>query len=256
MNEDVMIERLKEKIKKLGKVIVAFSGGVDSTFLLRICIDALGVDNVIAVTADSEIHPRWEIEEAKKIAKMFGVEHVILNIPFNVQNTRERCYFCKLNLYSEIWKIARERGIKYILEGSNMDDLRDYRPGRRAGKEMNILSPLEEFSKEEIRIMSKKLGLPTWNKASQSCLATRFPYGHEITRKELEMVANSEKFLRELGFKNVRVRHHGKLARIEVEEEDIRKIIELRHPILKKLRKEGYSWICIDLEGYRSGGGF
>ncbi len=256
------LEKLKKEIKKLKKVLVAFSGGVDSTFLLKICIDVLGIENVFAVTAKSEIFSKEELKYSKKIAKKLGVNHYIIstneiNNEKFIANTIDRCYYCKIELFSKLWEIAKKLNINYILDGSTIDDLKDYRPGRKALIEKNILSPLQnaKLSKKEIRYLSKKMGLPTWNKQSEACLASRFPYGHKITRNELKMVEEAEKFLKKNGFKIVRVRHHGKLARIEVDEKDIKRFLDdkLRKEIIGKFKKIGYVWICLDLIGYRTG---
>lgn len=260
MQIDEKLKALREKLKEMEKILIAFSGGVDSTFLLKVCIDVLGRENVVAITADSPLYV--ELEEAKKIAEELGVKHLIIktdelrNEEF-VKNNPQRCYYCKMELFSKLKKIAKEMGIKHVIEASVIDDLNDYRPGRKAIKELGIKSPLLEvgFTKEEIRMLSKKWGLPTWNKASQSCLASRFPYGHEINEKEVEMIRKAEKFLKNSGFRIVRVRHHGKLARIEVGIDEIDRFFdkELREKIVEKLKEIGYTWVCLDLIGYRAG---
>ncbi|MCD6447876.1 MAG: ATP-dependent sacrificial sulfur transferase LarE [Thermoplasmata archaeon] len=262
MKSEEKIKNLKKMIAEMERVLIAFSGGVDSTFLLKICVDILGKENVIAVTASSPTHQMDEMEEAKKIAQFFGVKHVIIhtdemeNEAF-VTNPVERCYFCKKELFSKLKEIAAEYGIKYVLDASNGDDAFDYRPGMKAARELGIKSPLLEagITKEEIRKFSKEMGLPTATKPSQACLASRFPYGEKITEEKLKMVAEAEKFLKELGFKVVRVRHHGKIARIEVDKNEIARIMEegIRKKIYERLKEIGYTWVCLDLMGYRSG---
>jgi len=261
MKSEEKLENLKKMISEMGHVLIAFSGGVDSTFLLKVCVDVLGRENVIAVTASS---PTYEMDEteAKKIAQFFGVKHVIIhtnemgNEKF-LSNTVERCYFCKKELFSKLKEIAAEHGIKHVLDASNADDSLDYRPGMKAARELGIKSPLLEagITKEEIRKFSKEMGLPTATKPSQSCLASRFPYGEKITEEKLKMVAEAEKFLKELGFKVVRVRHHGNIARIEVDKNEIARIMEegIRKKIYERLKEIGYTWVCLDLMGYRSG---
>jgi len=250
---------LKEKIKEMEKVLVAFSGGVDSTFLLKICIDVLGKENVLAVIASS---PLYEVEEAKKIASMLNANYIIIktnemeNEKF-VENSPKRCYYCKLELFTMLKKIAEKNGIKHVIEASVVDDLKDYRPGRKALEELKIRSPLLEagFTKDEIRKLTKKMGLPTWNKATEACIASRFPYGYRINEKDVNMIKKAENFLKKQGFKIVRVRHYGKMARIEVGKEEIKKFFDnkLRQKIIDEFKKIGYIWVCLDLEGYRTG---
>ena len=233
MKSDEKLENLKKSISRMERAIVAFSGGVDSTFLLKICVDVLGRENVIAVTAVSPTYQEEEIEEARAFAKSMGIEHLIIhthemeNDKF-VSNPRERCYFCKKELFSELKRIASQHGVRYVLDATNKDDESDFRPGMRALREEGVISPLREagITKEEIRYFSKKLGLPTYDKPSQACLASRFPYGEKITEEKLKMVKEAERFLKMLGFKVVRVRHHGRVARIEVGREEMKKILE------------------------------
>lgn len=252
-------EQLKTYLMNLGKLAVAFSGGVDSTFLLKVSHMVLG-DNVIAITVNGAIHPRWEIESAKEIAEQIGVKHIILDIDIFknqniVNNPPDRCYYCKLNVFSMIKKTAQDYGIDNVADGSNVDDIGDYRPGMRALRELGILSPLKEvgLSKGEIRALSKELGLPTWNKPPLACLATRIPYNTRITQETLSMVELGEDFLRELGFTQVRLRHLGNLAKIEVLPEDMPMLLELREKIVQRLKDIGYTYITIDLEGYNTG---
>ncbi len=262
MKSEEKIERLKEIISEMQRVLVAFSGGMDSTFLLKVCVDVLGRENVIAVTATSPTYQMDELEEAKNIARIFGVKHFIIqtnemeNEKF-LANPVDRCYLCKKELFSKLKEIASKYRIEYVLDASNSSDALDYRPGMKAARELGIRSPLIEanITKDEIRKLSAEMNLPTASKPPQPCLASRFPYGERITEEKLEMVAKAEKFLKEMGFKVVRVRHHGKVARIEVGKDEIARLMEerMREKIYEKLREIGYTWVCLDLLGYRSG---
>jgi uncharacterized protein len=243
-------------------VLLAFSGGVDSTFLLKICVDVLGKDNVVGVTALSDSYTKDEQEYAKSIAKNVGIEHVLLTTDEMsdntfVSNTPERCYYCKKHLFHALKNLAEARKIECILDASNSDDENDYRPGRRAAKEFSIQSPLIEagITKEDIRRYSKALGLNSWKKPANPCLASRIPYGDEITKDKLKMIEEAEIFLRNMGFKTVRVRHHGKVARIEIPKQDIRRLVEnqVRTKIIAHFKHLGFVWIAMDIEGYRTG---
>ncbi len=254
-------ELLKSNIKKLGKLAVAFSGGVDSSFLLKVAHDLLG-KNVIAVTSNSSTYPVRELYEASAFAQMLGVTHLIidleeLDIEGFSENPLNRCYLCKSQLFTKIKQIAKEKGIEHVAEGSNLDDLNDYRPGMRAVEELGIISPLKDacLTKEEIRLMSKKLGLNTWNKPACACLSSRFPYGEKITREKLAMVEKAEDYLLSLGFKQIRVRHHGSVARIEVEPSEFNKFLhgEVRERVYEAFKQIGFLYITLDLRGYRSG---
>nr|WP_073255950.1 ATP-dependent sacrificial sulfur transferase LarE [Caldanaerovirga acetigignens] len=256
------LEKLKDMIKNLGRVIVAFSGGVDSTFLLKVCLDVLGKENVLAVTARSSTYPARELEEAKELAKSFGANHEIivseeLEVPGFSENPPERCYYCKKELFGQLVKIASERGFNFVLDGSNADDAGDFRPGMKAKDELGVKSPLKEagLTKAEIRTLSQKMGLPTWNKPSFACLASRFPYGERITEEKLNRVGRAEDLLSELGFVQYRVRSHGDLARIEVSSEEIERFFEksLREKVVAEFKKLGFVYVSLDLTGYRTG---
>lgn len=253
------LDSLKEILRSLESVAIAYSGGVDSTFLSKVAFDVLG-DNAIAVTAKSETYPRSEFEEAIEFAGKIGIKHETivseeLDIPEFSDNPVNRCYYCKKELFSRLKDVAKERGFKHVVDGSNYDDLDDYRPGMQAVEELDVRSPLQEakLTKADIRELSKKLGLPTWDKPSFACLSSRFPYGNKITREKLSAVGEAEIFLRSLGIRQLRVRHHDQIARIEVTEEDMEVLFRNREQIVKKLRELGYTYVTMDLQGYRTG---
>ena len=254
--------RLKEIFRSMGRVMVAYSGGVDSTFLLRMARESLGRENVIAVTALSPLYPDRELAEAKRMAQEMGVKHILiesneLEIEGFSKNPPNRCYFCKKELFEELKNLAQKEPVPYVVEGSTLDDEKDHRPGRRAIQEFGIRSPLQEagFTKEEVRKLSHVLGLPTWDKPSFACLASRFPYGEEITPEGLKMVDEAEDFLFSLGFKQVRVRHYQNLARIEVYPEEMTRLLDgsLRETVVSRLKEIGYRYVTLDLQGFRSG---
>lgn len=258
-NMNKKLEALQEYLKELGSVAIAFSSGVDSTFLLKVAHDVLG-DQVIAVTAQSCSFPKRELEEAKAFCKKEGIKHIIceseeLQIEGFSHNPKNRCYICKHELFEKIINIAKEQKIEYIAEGSNMDDNGDYRPGLQAVAELGVTSPLRhsKLAKEEIRILSRNLGLPTWDKQSFACLSSRFVYGEEITRDKLSMVDKAEQLLLDLGFHQVRVRIHGMMARIEVEPGEFSKVLENREKITKEFKTYGFTYVTMDLTGYRTG---
>ena len=254
-------DKLKEYIASFKSAAVAFSSGVDSTFLLYAAKDALG-QNVIAVTASSCSFPKRELNEAKTYCEQMGIRHFIveseeLDIEGFSHNPKNRCYLCKHELFEKILALAEKENINEVLEGSNLDDNGDYRPGLVAVSELNIKSPLRKigFTKDEIRQLSKHLNIPTWNKQSFACLASRFPYGDLISREKLIMVDKAEQLLLDLGFHQVRVRIHNDLARIELEPKEFEKFMveDIRKTVYREFKKYGFSYIALDILGYRMG---
>ncbi|MDO9533808.1 MAG: ATP-dependent sacrificial sulfur transferase LarE [Bacillota bacterium] len=252
-------KELENLLKDLESAVIAFSGGVDSTYLLYKAQQALG-DNVIAVTAVSETYQDCEKENAQKIAQIMGVEHLIiqtsqLSCPEFICNPPQRCYHCKKELFVRLKEIAKTRCFAWVCEGANDDDTSDFRPGLTAGKEMGVRSPLMEvkLGKDEIRQLSQKAGLSTWDMPSAACLSSRIPYGEVITPEKLRVIATAESFLKTLGQKVVRVRHHGTTAHIEVAPGEMQALLERKEEIVKYLKNLGFIYITLDMEGFRSG---
>ncbi|WHH61695.1 ATP-dependent sacrificial sulfur transferase LarE [Petroclostridium sp. X23] len=257
----IKYNHLKNYIKDLGSLCVAFSGGVDSTFLLAAAHQVLE-NKAMAVTVRSSMYTQREFNEAKSFAESLGVKHIIMdaneyNIKEFVDNTKDRCYFCKHAIFSMIKEAATNNNILYVADGSNIDDNDDFRPGMRAIKELKVVSPLKEaqLKKEEVRQLSKQMDLPTWDKPSFACLASRIPYGTKITKEKLEMVEQGEMYLIDLGFRQFRVRHHGEIARIEVLPEDRKRFFSegLLDEVVREFKQIGFNYVTLDLEGYRTG---
>lgn len=254
-------DKLKEHLALFGSAAIAFSGGVDSTFLLYAAKEALG-DKALAITAVSSLVPKREINEAKEYCDKLGIRHVFVNIDeLSIEgfadNPKNRCYICKKEIFKHIGMAAKEAGISVVAEGSNLDDQGDYRPGLQAIAELGIKSPLRDagFSKQEIRDLSEYLKLPTWNKPSFACLASRFPYGEVISKEKLERVDKAEQLLLDMGFKQFRVRIHGDVARIELLPEDFSQMMEeaTRCKVYDRFKEYGFAYAALDLMGYRTG---
>ncbi len=254
------LRELEKIVVPYGSALVAFSGGVDSSLALAICARALPREKVLAVTSNNETYLPSELDLAREFADSLGVEHLIVNTrelddPSYASNPTNRCYFCKSTLYSDLHRIAGERGYACVVDGANADDEGDYRPGRKAAKELEVVSPLSMagMGKAEVRDLAKHLGLPSWDKPALACLSSRFPYGQEITPEKLAQVAHAEEFLRERGFRQVRVRHHGEIARLEVGPEEMERAFALRAEISAELKEAGFLYVALDLSGYESG---
>jgi len=254
-------DRLKNGLAKMGRVLVAFSGGVDSALLLKTARDVLG-RNVLAVIATSETYPTREVRAARALARRLAVRTKVIHTeelrnPDFAANAPDRCYHCKRELFSALRGIAEQEGLAFVLDGANADDRSDFRPGSRAGRELGVRSPLQQagLSKTEIRTLSRALGLPTWNKPSLACLASRFPYHTRIEPEGLRRVGRAEEFLRRLGLRQLRVRDHGSVARIEVETADFAKLLapRARARLTRYFKKLGYTYVTLDLDGYRTG---
>lgn len=244
----------------MDSVLVAFSGGADSIFLLTVAAKVLAKGRLLAVTADSPTYPKAELKEAKYLTRRLNVRHKVIKTD-ELENRRfasnppQRCYFCKKELFSKLKSIAEEFNLKFVADGSSVSDRLDFRPGETAKKEFHIRSPLAEahFSKEDIRAFSRRMGLFTWNKPAGACLASRIPYGKRISKIALKRVGQAEAYLKKIGFKQVRLRHYNGLCRIEVQENELSGILRQRDRIVNRLKKLGYSYVTLDLEGYRTG---
>jgi len=258
---EAKLKSLEKILRKMKGVLIAFSGGVDSTFLLKVAHNVLG-NSVLAVTAQSPTFPQRELKKAEEFASLLKVPHITihsdeLKIPDFTQNPPNRCYYCKKELFSKLLDIADRKNIPWVADGSNEDDEQDFRPGMQAIRELGIRRPLLEadLNKDEIRALSRKMGLLTWDKPSLACLASRFPYKEEITIDKLKQVDKAENFLWDLGFQQVRVRYHHKIARIEVCPEEMDRLLgkKIRHLVVEKMKSLGYNYVTLDLQGYQMG---
>lgn len=262
MTLDGKVQKLNQILAKMGSVVIAFSGGVDSTFLLAVAKEVLGPENILALTATSPTYPSHEFSESVTLAQNMGIQQFVvdsneLEIPGFSDNSRQRCYHCKKELFQICLDQARAYGASVVLDGSNLDDLNDFRPGRQAASELEIRSPLVEagLTKDDIRTLSRQRGLPTADKQPFACLASRFPYGTKITAERLAQIDRCETFLRRHGFHTFRVRYHDEMARIEVALDELNKLIndELRSALVSEFKAAGFTYVALDLQGYRTG---
>ena len=253
------LDILKARLREYKNAVIAFSGGVDSTFLARVARDVYG-DNLLLITATSKTYPFYELDEAKSLGELLGIKHRIIiseemNIPGYTDNSPDRCYFCKSELFGKIKYLASEEGWEAVFDGSNAEDMKDFRPGMKAKHEKGVVSPLADagFTKADIRKFSEEFNLPTANKQSYACLGSRFPYGEKITVTNLDRLTMAELEVRKLGFSQFRIRSHENLARFEFVPEDMDKAWELKSRLIDICQKSGFNYVTIDLSGYRSG---
>lgn len=254
--------KLKRKLKSMGRIALAFSGGTDSAFLLKACVEALKADDILALTARAVIFPAWETREAEGLAAQYGLRHLVVDfdalaVPAVAANLPDRCYHCKYNLFQGLIRLAAEQGFPTLIDGTNLDDQDDYRPGSRAAAELGVVSPIRAagLTKAEVRELSRKKNLPTWDKPAFACLASRFPYGQVITPEKLAMVENAEQYLIDLGFREIRVRHHGEVARLEVGRGERRRFFDedFIDEVHQGMKAIGFTFVALDLAGYRTG---